>query len=148
MVLDRTGRVAHREPWRPNTLAREGEQNILDTWLREHSPAGKYLCLLTEAADDQTTMDSMRELAGAGYARQPVPASDWSEPVVAGDNYQCQARAKIFGPAAAPWTVAAVALVSTAVGYAGKFLLSVTLAEPVHVAAGQSYYYTLRVKAV
>lgn len=151
-IVDAKGRIVWAEDWQSNALADEGEQNVLNTWLREQAHLGKYLALLTATPGETTTMASMSELFAPpsnGYARQQISAGDWSTPVLDAGDYQSEAAEKTFGPATATWSnFTHIALVTAAIGTGGKFLLFVALSGTISLAVDQSFKYTLRTKAI
>ena len=152
-IVDDKGRTVWEEPdWMPNALADEGEEDVLNRWLLETSTLTKYLALLTATPTDTTTMATMTELFTPplnGYARVQILNTDWSTPALNTGDFQTAAAEKTFGPAAtSAWTAFTyAALVSTATGTAGKFLLYVALSGSTSLSIGQSFKYTLRVKS-
>ena len=78
-----------------------------------------YLCLLTAAPSDTTTLATMSEVSTAGYARQAVT---WSAP--SGDpRSTSNSGAVTFGPFTAdPPNVTHLALVSASSGTTGDFI--------------------------
>ena len=151
-ILDVDGKVIEESPWMPNSLADEGEQNVLNTWLLEQAHLSKYLALLTVDPSETTTMATMTELLGGpgtgGYSRQQGTSGQWITPALNAGDYQTELAEKTFGPATVPWVAFNnVAMVTTATGTAGKFLLFVALSGATSLLIGQSFKYTLRVKA-
>lgn len=151
-ILNADGTVAWEEDWQRNFLADEGEQNILNDWLLEQSALTKYLALLTATPAETATMATMTEVYAPplnGYARQQISAGDWAAPTLNANDYQTTAAAKTFGPSTSnAWAALTyVALVSTATGTAGKFLLAIALSGTTTVNIGQSFIYQLTVKA-
>src|SRR5437879_1991574 len=79
-VRDPDGSLAWEEPdWSLNALANEGEAEILNIVFLNSQAArtNYYQALLTATPTAATTMASMTELAGTGYARAAVAAADW-----------------------------------------------------------------------
>jgi hypothetical protein len=144
-----SGEVLWESEWIPNALADEGEENILNVWLREQAHLTKYLALLTAAPSETTTMATMTELGtGVGYSRQQILAAEWGAPALDAGDMQSAAPEKSFGPASSSnWTLTHVALVTTASGTGGKFLSFLAVSGgPLTVPVGISYKYTLRAK--
>lgn len=143
--------VLWEEDWQDNALADEGEESILNVWLREQAHPTKYMVVLDAAPSDTTTMATMDEIRAPGvdgYARQQVLAADWSAPALDGGDYQTQAAEKTFGPATSLWLgMTHVGLVTTSPGNTGKFLLYIALSATTQIAVGQAFKYTLRTKA-
>lgn len=152
-IVDAQGRTVWEEPeWMPNSLADEGEQNVLNTWLLEQAALTKYLALLTATPTDTTTMATMTELFAPplnGYSRVQISSGDWSAPSLNSGDYQTSAAEKTFGPASSnAWSnFTYAALVSTSTGTAGKFLCYIALSGTTSISIGQSFKYTLTVKA-
>lgn len=78
-----------------------------------------YLCLLTAAPNDATTLSTMAELTTAGYARQAVTwTAPTGEPAISSNSATIT-----FGPFTAdPPNVTHCALVSAASGTTGDFI--------------------------
>lgn len=150
-ILNRDGSVAYQEPgWSDNFLADQGEESVLNVYFREQANVAKYLALLTATPAETATPATMTELSGAGgYARIQIAAGDWGAPALDSGDHMTTAAAKTFGPATgAAWTaVTYAALVSSASGTTGIFVLAVPLAGSTVVNVGQSFQYTLRAKA-
>jgi hypothetical protein len=156
-VLDPDGSVAIAGEWVPNALLDEGEENIINDWLREATALSKFLCLLKGSAPAET--DTMAFLAANenfapplnGYARQQIANTDWSVPALNSGDMQSTAAQKTFGPASSSsWaSLTGVGLVTAATGQAsgsGKFLLYVALSGTTTVNIGQQFLYTLSAK--
>lgn len=152
VLLSPEGDVLLEDPdWIENSLADEGEQQILNTFYLEQANVSKYLALLSAAPSDTTTMATMTESAtpaSGGYARPQIAAGDWAAPSLASGDYQTTAAEKTFGPnsSGGAWTLSHVALVTQLTGTSGKFLnyIATTVTS---VPAGTSYKYTLSIKA-
>lgn len=97
-----------------------------------------YLALLTAAPTDATTVAGMTEVSTAGYARQTVT---WTAPT--GDPARTQNSAVItFGPFTAdPPNVTHCALVSSASGTTGDFLMFWTLDVAKDAATNESIQF-------
>ncbi|MGH2555473.1 MAG: phage tail fiber protein [Actinomycetota bacterium] len=137
--------------WVPNGLADEGEENILNDWLREQAALSKYLACLNDATiaetDTMATMVESKAPGADGYNRQQILAADWGVPALDVGDMQSSAAEKTFGPiSGTSATVTHVALVTALTGTTGKFLLFVALSATTTVAVGQSLKYTLRAK--
>lgn len=151
-VINPDGSIAWEEDWQPNALLDEGEQSVLEVYFREQTNPAKYLALLTATPTDTSTMATMTEVFAPplnGYARQQVINTDWAATTLNSGDYQTTAAEKTFGPATSnPWnSLTRVALVTTATGTAGKLLLEVALSGTTTISVGQSFKYTLTVKA-
>jgi hypothetical protein len=150
-ILDPDGSVAwEEEDWTLNALADEGEESVLNVYLLEAANPTKYLALLTATPTDTTTMSTMTERAATnGYARQQITAGNWGAPTLNSGDFQSTAAEKTFGPVTtADWTgLTYIALVTTASGTGGKFILYLALSATTTVAVGQSFKYVITVKA-
>lgn len=149
-IINPDGSIAWEEDWQLNTLADEGEGSVLDVYLGEAAHPTKYLTMLTAAPAETTTMATMTERALTnGFARIQIANTDWAAKTLNAGDFQRTAAEKTFGPVTtADWTgLTHAALVTTATGTAGLFLLYVALSATTTVAVGQSFKYTLTVKA-
>lgn len=151
-VINADGSIASEGPWVENLLADEGEQSILNVYFLEAANPTKYLCLLQGTPGETTTMATMTESPAPGvngYARQQIVNTDWGAPSLDSGDYMTTAAAKTFGPASGSnWTsLTYVGLVTTSSSTAGKFIAAVALSGTTTVAVGQSFLYTLSMKA-
>lgn len=150
-VIDEHGEVVWEEDWQSNFLANEGEESILNVWMRGQANPTKWLALLTAAPTEVSTMATMTELFVPplnGYARQEITAAEWGVPALDDTDMQSTAAEQSFGPVVGlAWTnFTHVAMVTAETGTAGKFLLALALSAATSVAVGQSFRYTLRAK--
>lgn len=156
-VLDPDGSVAWQGEWVPNALLDEGEENVLNVWLREQADLNKFIGLVkaTPAETDTMAWLAANEVFAPplnGYARQQIAAGDWSAPSLSSGDMQTSAAQKTFGPAtSSAWTsLTGAVLVTAATGQgsgSGKFLLFVGLSGTTTINIGQSFLYTLSAKA-
>lgn len=153
-IVDAQGKTLWRAPdWSHNSLTYEGEDSILDTWLREATHLPKFLVLLAYPTVDVlprtanlATMRELFEVTQAGYIRQPVLATDWQAPVLNRETGMMEvvAQEKAFGPATALWkNFTHVALIAVG-GGGGKLLLAIPLGAVSNLAPGLRFLYTLR----
>ena len=149
-VLNPDGSVAWEEELQLNTFANEGEAEVLNILFlaAQAVRATYYLALLTATPTNTTTMATMTELAGTGYSRQAITSGtpvDWS--ALSGTQPTATTAAeKVFGPnsSGGDWTaITYVALVTTASGTGGKFILFVALSAATTIHNLQSFEYTL-----
>lgn len=161
-VIDPDGSVAWQEDeWVPNALADEGEQSMLNVYLKELANPAKYLALIngtTTAPVETSTMAYLGGGAGAqevrvpgvdGYNRQQVVGStDWTDDGLISGDYRFSAVEKTFGPATGTaWTINHSAMVTASTGQtagSGKFLLFLILSATTTIAVSQSFKYLLR----
>lgn len=143
------GSVAWEEDWQLNTFANEGEAEVLNIVLLASQAvrSNYYIALLTATPTNTTTMATMTELSGTGYSRPAVASADWA--ALSGTQpTSTTAAEKVFGPnsSGGDWTaITYVALVTTASGTAGKFILFVALSGSTLIHNLQSFEYTLSV---
>lgn len=155
-ILDPDGSIAEAGEWVPNLLLDEGEENIINDWLRENAALGKYLalCKATPAETDTMAWLNPNEVFAPplnGYARIQIAAGDWGVPALNVGDMQSTAAQKTFGPASgSAWAaLTTVSLVTAATGQiagSGKHLLNVALSGTTTVNVGQSFLYTLSAK--
>jgi hypothetical protein len=113
------------QPWESNALADEGEQQILDVYFRGASPpASLYVGLVAGSPSDTTTLATMTEVSGTGYARIALArnSTDWPTLALNSGDYQVVSLAKTF-TAGGTWTGATNAFLTDASsGTSGKFV--------------------------
>jgi hypothetical protein len=161
-VLEPDGSVAWQEDeWTLNALTDEGEQSMLNVYLKELANPAKHLCLIDGTTTGPTEASSMAYLGGGagaketrvpgvdGYGRQQVAgATDWTDDGLIGGDYRFSASQKTFGPATGTaWTINNAGMVTAATGQlagSGKFILYLALSATTVIAVGQSFLYTLR----
>lgn len=124
----------------PGELSQRGAEIGLDavTGRAAASARTTYLALLTAAPTDQSTLATMAEVSTAGYARQAVT---WSVPT--GDPSSTNnTGALVFGPFTGdPPNVTHCALVSSASGTTGDFLMWWALDTAKDAALGESIQF-------
>lgn len=120
-------------------LADKGATLALDaaTGQKTVSSRTTYLALLTAAPSDTTTVATMTELSGAGYSRQSVT---WDDATIISGKASASNSAKLtFGPFSFdPDNVTHCALVSSASGPSGDFIMYWTLDSARDAASGDS----------
>lgn len=140
------------QPFTPNALADEGEQDILAVYLRAGTaPTTFYLGLLNSTPTDTTTLATMTgEPSGNGYARQQITRDNTGWPTLALDtgDYRAVAATKTFtasGGTIGPVTYAFLCT-NAATGTSGKFLVYNALSSSRTLNDGDSLDVTMRVK--
>lgn len=135
--------------WTPNALADEGEQQILDVYLRgATAPTSLYLGLVAGSPSDTTTLATMTEVTGTGYARIALArnTTDWPTLALNSGDYMATSAAKVF-TAGGTWTGATNAFVTDASsGTSGKFLIYSPLAATRTLVNGDTLTVTSTVK--
>lgn len=152
IVLNPDGSVDRELDWVENAVADEGEQSVLNVWLRAQSNPSKYLSLLNQASPGETTtMATMTETqtpGSNGFARQQILSTDWASPTLVSGDYKSTAAEVTFGPASgSSWTLTHAILVTVSSGTSGLFLLFIALSATTTIAIGQSFKYTLALSA-
>lgn len=150
-VLNSDGTVDRELDWVRNAVADEGEQSVLNVWLRAQSNPSKYLGLLNQASPGETTtlatMTETQTAGSNGYSRQVIASGDWAVPVLTSGDYKSTAAEVTFGAATAAWTLTHSFLGTASTGTSGLFLLFLALSATTTIAIGQSFKYTLSLSA-
>lgn len=135
--------------WAPNDLADNGEQIILDVFFRGASaPASLYVGLVAGSPAETTTLATMTEVTGTGYARIALArnATDWPTLALDVGDYRVVSLAKVF-TAGGTWTGATNAfLTGAASGTSGDFIAYAALAATRTLLNGDTLTVTNRVK--
>lgn len=135
--------------WTQNALADEGEQDMLDVYLRGASPpASLYVGLLTATPTDTTTLATMTETTGTGYARIAVArnTTDWPTLALNSGDFMATSVAKTF-TAGGTWGASTYAFLGTAsTGTAGKFVAYTALSATRTLVNGDTLAVTHTVK--
>lgn len=140
------------QPFAPNALADEGEQDILGVYFRASTaPTTFYLGLLNSTPTDTTTLASMTgEPSGSGYARQQITRDNTGWPTLALDAGDYRAVASVETFTAAGGTIGPVTYAflctNAATGTSGKFLVYNALSSSRTLNDGDSLDVTMRVK--
>lgn len=151
-ILNSDGTVDHELDWVQNAVADEGEQSVLNVWLRAQTNPSKYLGLLNQASPGETTtlatMTETQTPAANGYTRPQILTTDWGVPALVSGDYKSIAAEVTFGPASGSnWTLTHSFLGTVATGTSGLFLLFIALSATTTIAVGQSFKYTLALSA-
>lgn len=132
MTHRRNGKVIWEQDWTENTLADEGEEDMINVYFRNQTaPSSFYIGLLSAAPGETTTLATMTELAVSnGYARIALArnGTDWGAPALDSGDMQSQSVTKNFAASGGNWTGATHAfLTDVASGTSGNFILYVAL---------------------
>jgi hypothetical protein len=148
-VLAPDGTVVSDTGWRLNSLADEGEIDVLSVYFMEMSNPDKYLGLLTSTPSKDDSVADLDELNSVDYIRAQILPSDWGVPQLDAGDYKTVATEKSFGPVTgSSWAIRHAFLTTDLMGTAGKFILWVPLAgSPTIVEVGHVFRYTLATKA-
>lgn len=138
---------------RHNALIDEGEQQILDVYLRgAAAPAGFYLGLTSMATlGETTTLATLtNEPAGNGYARQAInrdaTADGWPTLALDSGDYQATGKTVTFTASGAGFGPVDKAFMATTSDATGKLVSFTALSQSRTLAAGDTLQVTYRVK--
>lgn len=142
--------VLRDQLWIPNALADEGEEIILDVFLRgATAPTSLYVGLLSATPTDTTTLATMTELAVAnGYARIAIArnTTDWPTLALNSGDFMATSVAKVF-TATGTWTGATYAfLTGASSGTTGDFIAYTALSGTRTLVNGDTLTVTHTVK--
>lgn len=152
-----TRSAAYRElvsdqPWTPNALADEGEQDILEVYFQAATaPTNFYIGLVNDTPVDTDTLATLAgEPSGNGYARQLVERSGtgWPTEGLDGGDYQITSSTETFtasGGSIGPVTYAFLTTVLS--GTTGLFLVYNALTTSRTLADGESLDVSMDIKA-
>lgn len=135
--------------WIPNALADEGEEYILDAVLRGASlAASHYVGLVAGSPAETTTLATMTEVTGTGYARIALAknTTDWPTLALDSGDFQAVSLGKVF-TAGGTWTGATNSfLTGAASGTSGDFIAYAPLSATRTLVNGDTLTVTTRVK--
>lgn len=116
--------VVEAQLWTPNAIADEGEQWILDTFFRgAAAPAGFFLRLATAAPTDTSTLATVSQVTGTGYAPIAVArnTTDWPTLALNAGDFRVVMATKTF-TATGTWTAATHMYLATTSDNTGKLI--------------------------
>lgn len=135
--------------WTPNALADEGEEIILDVFFRGASaPASLYIGLVAGSPAETTTLATMTEVTGTGYARGALArnTTDWPTLALDSGDFQVVSTGEVF-TAGGTWTGATNSfLTGAASGTSGDFIAYAPLGATRTLINGDTLTVTTRVK--
>ena len=138
----------------PNALMDEGEQEILDVYLRAATPPTSHYFGLgnnggTPGVPAETaTLATITEVSGSGYARIAVArnTTDWPTLALDAGDYQASSVTKQFS-ATGTWTAADYLFLTTvASGTVGKLIATVALSASRVLLNGDKLDVSMKVK--
>lgn len=140
------GTIEWEDEWMPNALADEGEQSMINVYLRELTNVTKYIALLNDATiaetDTMALMVESKTPGTDGYNRQQIASGDWGAPGLDAGDYMSTGAQETFGPITGTnLTLTHAAFVTTATGTGGLFLGYIATSTST-VPVGVSYLYT------
>lgn len=135
----------------PNSLADQGEQDVLDVYFRgATAPTIFYLRLTNTTPSDTSTLTALSagEPSGNGYAPQEVERSSVGFPTLALDNgdYQLTSKEVTFSASGGSWGPVAHAFLATTSNNTGKLISYVALSQSRTLQAGESLKVTYKIK--
>jgi hypothetical protein len=134
-----------------NALADEGEQNMLDAYLRgQNAPTTFYLALFNDTPlETDTLADLVGEPSTNGYARQEITRDTTGWPTLALDagDFMATSKQVTFSATGGSWgPVTYMVLTTVASGTAGKHLAFVPLSGPRTLQASETLGCKIKVK--
>ncbi len=139
------------QPWTPNALADEGEQDMLSVYFRAGTaPTNFYVGLVNDTPVDTDTLATITgEPSGNGYARQLIERNSTGWPTLALDSgdYRAVSTEETFtasGGSIGPVTYAFLTTVVS--GTSGLLIAYAALSASRTLAAGETLGVTSRVK--
>lgn len=124
---DEAESLFYLQPWTPNVLADQGEQDILDVYFRgATAPTNFYLRLYNDTPVETDTLATLTgEVTGTGYTGVAVArnSTDWPTLALDSGDYMVTMANKVF-TAGGAWTAATYLVMATAqTGTSGKVIL-------------------------
>lgn len=153
--IDKNGAVIWEQIAALNALDDEGEQSILDCYLRaQNCPTTFYLRLSDStstcsiAETDTLTLASAGEPTENGYAAQEIERTAVGWPTLALDSgdYQATASEETFVATGGPWGPVYCAFIGTTSNNTGKLIAHAALSTGRTLAAGESLKITYKIK--
>lgn len=133
-----------------NTLAQEGGQSMLDTYLRDQNdPTTFYIRLFNDTpVKTDALSDLTGEASGNGYAAQEVPRSTggWVSLALDSGDYQATSSQETFSASGGSWGPVTYAVLATSTDSSGEHIAFVALSTSRTIADGESLKVTLNVK--
>jgi len=133
-----------------NNLADEGEQWVLDSFLRgAAAPTGFYIRLYNDTPVDTDSLSTLTgEPSGNGYQAQLVEASSTGWPTLALDagDYQATSKEVTFNATGGSWGPVTYAVLATSSDNTGKLIAYVALSQSRTLNDGESLKVTMKIK--
>lgn len=147
---DKKGNLLWEERDRENNLADEGEENMIDLYLRaQNAPAQFYIRLFNDTpVDTDTISDLTGEASGNGYAAQLVPRSTggWPTLVLDSGDFQATSSQETFVASGGSWGPVTYAVLTTSTDSSGLLIAYVALSQTRTINDGESLKITIKVK--
>ena len=133
-----------------NNLADEGEQNILDLYLRgQNAPSGFYLRLFNDTPAETDALSNLTgEPTGNGYAAQALArnTTDWPTLALDTGDYQAISKTVTFSASGGSWGPVTYCVLATSSDNSGKLISYAALSQARTLADGESLQITYKVK--
>ena len=132
-----------------NALTDQGEQDVLETfYVNQSAPASNFFLGLSNSTPvDTSTLSTITEVSGSGYARQTITrnTTGWPTRGLVGGDWQLQAATATF-TATGTWTTANYAfLCSVTSGTSGRLWNYVQLSVARTLGNGDSLQFTYKI---
>lgn len=132
-----------------NSLADQGEQDLLETfYVNQSAPATNFFLGLSNSTPvDTSTLSTITEVSGSGYARQTITrnTTGWPTRGLVSNDWQIQSLTCTF-TATGSWTTANYAfLCSVTSGTSGRFWNYVQLSVARTLGNGDSLQFTYKI---
>ena len=132
-----------------NALSDQGEQDVLETfYVNQSAPATNFfLGLSNSTPTDTSTLSTITEVSGSGYARQTITrnTTGWPTRGLVGNDWQIQSLTSTF-TATGAWTTANYAfLCSVTSGTSGRFWNYVQLSVARTLGNGDSLQFVYKI---
>lgn len=140
--------LVHDQLWTPNTLADEGEGDILDVYFDAQAVRSElYLSLWNDTpVETDGLTDLVNETSGTGYGRITVTrGTDWTAPALDAGDMQTTMSTKQFS-ASGTWTDATYCVVSTTTDNTGLLIIYNALSATRSLVDGDTLDIDLDVK--
>jgi hypothetical protein len=128
----RKGELLWMQDWTHNAWADEGEQLVLDIFFRAATaPTNLFLKLSNSTPTDTSTLASITEVSGTGYAAISLARNTTDFPTLAlvGGDYKVSMLTKTF-TATGTWTTANYLILGTTSNTTGKLVSYIALTTP------------------
>lgn len=133
-----------------NTLAQEGGESILDSYLRNQNHAPTFYIRLFNDTPVKTDSisDLVNEASGNGYAAQEIPrtTSGWISLGLDAGDFQAISSEETFSASGGSWGPVTYGVLTTTTDSSGKLIAFVQLSTPRTLADSESLKVTVKIK--
>lgn len=149
-INTKTGELVWEDLGRHNTLAHEGGENALDSWLRnQNHPPTFYIRLFNDTpVKSDSLSDLVNEASGNGYAPQEMPrtTSGWVTLALDGDDFQAVSSEETFVASGGSWGPVTYGVWATSSDNSGKLIAFVALSQTRTIQDGETLLVTIKTK--